>query len=575
MLLVMTPFGRGGGGIGNYLFHLCHCIMYARIREGTLLVPRPLAFRTMNDTAIALDFSRRPHRHDSPPIWWDGHTPEEVPRSYDPNQIEVIGSLLRGNEQTLALGFADRYRCMQEQVRPLFKADAPHRPLGDGTLAIHIRSGDIFEAEPNFKYGQPPLSWYETLIERGGFDDVVIVTQNNIHHGAENPVIAEIRKRWPHIEFVSEYTEHDFHTLRHARHLALSSSTFATAAAMLNTRLQTLHVPEWDRAHDINITGAFPRGVRLGFTRFGYRIGNYQAMRSWDNSPAQRSLMLQHSSDDIELSVEHPADPRLLILGSPAEPGGDRGERGTAPPAKPFEKLQVLGPFNSGTRLMFNYQQAQFEAEADYHTCFWKHSIPPRYREAVDRRTEQILTPSDELFESTLFICMLRLPYFWLLATLRKSYREMRFRDAGIDVGSRLRSPVEFEGRTYPNLTCLWNAYYRAYLEHLVGRRASVRFVRLEDLVQRPQGVLLGLRDFLRPRPGADLEETIRMISNKPAKIHGGPCVYGDEAERLYVPENVPRYLSWADIEYIDQHLDHGLMEAFGYPLLSRSRKTA
>lgn len=281
MLIVLRP--HAGGGIGNYLFRLCHAIMYAQIRQAALVVPRPVAFRTMNERTIVLDYS-------------------EPGGTYDPDRIEVLGPFIHGNEATRLLSFAYRYHCMREEIAPLFQEDAPCELLDDDTLAIHIRSGDIFQPDgSNPKYGQPPLSWYQLLIERCGYRNVVVVSQTRFPFGGPNPVVAEIAARWPHVRFTSGDIETDFHTLRRARHLALSGGTFSVAAAMLSDRLRRLHVARYDRPADPNFTNIFPSGVDLGFDRCDYDIHAYEGMRDWANRPEQIDLMLRHSVDDIEV----------------------------------------------------------------------------------------------------------------------------------------------------------------------------------------------------------------------------------------------------------------------------------
>ncbi len=282
MLMVLPP--SPGGGIGNQLFRINHAILYARIQEATLVIPRSMAFHTLNDKALAFDFSTKR-------------------RSYDPAKIEQLGPFIHGNEATRMLSFRFRYFNMQEYVKPLFDPDARHEPLGDDTLAIHVRSGDIFQPDgSNPKYGQPPLSWYQRLIEDSGYRDVVLVTQTRFHQGGPNPVVGEIERRWPHVRILSEDLESDFHTLRHARHLALSGGTFAVAAAMLSTRLARLHVPRYARGFDPNFTHAFPAGEDLGFTRVDYEIRRYEGMKHWRHTKEQVTLMLEHSIDDIEIT---------------------------------------------------------------------------------------------------------------------------------------------------------------------------------------------------------------------------------------------------------------------------------
>ncbi len=117
-------------------------------------------------------------------------------------------------------------------------------------------------------------------------------------------MIPEIKRRWPHVPILSDDVEVDFHTLRNARHLALSGSTFAVTAAMLNTRLDRLHLPLYDRPADPNFTHVFPAGVDLGFTRFDYTIRNYESMREWRHLPEQVQWMIEHSIDDIDVQQE-------------------------------------------------------------------------------------------------------------------------------------------------------------------------------------------------------------------------------------------------------------------------------
>jgi len=240
-------------------------------------------------------------------------------------------------------------------------------------------------------------------------------------------------------------------------------------------------------------------------------------------------------------------------------------------PASPdvggFAQVQIVGPFHSGTCLVFLYLQALFDVHVRYHTLFWKHSLLPRFRGLSDNRTCDIAAPPPDVFDWTLFLCMVRLPYFWVLSTLRQPYGIALVDDNAGDASAALRSAIRFEDRIFANHVQLWNAYYRAYHEHLVPH-AAVKFVRLEDLVQTPENVLGDLGRCLRRRKDADLDSAIAEISNRPAKVHGGPCVYGEEARREYVPERVPNRFPPHDIEFINGQLDPELMRRFAYPFI-------
>ncbi len=231
-----------------------------------------------------------------------------------------------------------------------------------------------------------------------------------------------------------------------------------------------------------------------------------------------------------------------------------------------FDYIQILGPFNSGTCLVFNYQKALFQVRCSYHTWVWKHSLPPRWQRHGNHLREDV-GPGDPDWERTLFLCMVRMPYFWILSMLRRRYGVAIRVGAGAGLDAKIRAPVRFDRRHYSNFAALWNAYYRACRDHLEPRGA-LHFLRLEDLVQTPADALARLGERLPGRPDADLAAAIAEISNRPAKQHGGDCVYGEEARREYVPERVPRWFEAEDLAFLNRQLDPELMAFFGYPFV-------
>jgi hypothetical protein len=162
---------------------------------------------------------------------------------------------------------------------------------------------------------------------------------------------------------------------------------------------------------------------------------------------------------------------------------------------------------------------------------------------------------------------MVRRPYFWLLSTLRNSYGKIKFLERSSELSARLRCRIEFDGESHANLIRLWRAYYRAYLEQLAGR-SHVLFVKLEDLVQRPLEILRDLDRFLRLRPNVDLQRTIATLSNRPAKVHGEPCVHGEAARREYVSDRVPTLFPQDTLRFVNQQLDLELMHLFDYDVV-------
>ncbi|MEM9302228.1 MAG: hypothetical protein AAGE01_08975 [Pseudomonadota bacterium] len=223
--------------------------------------------------------------------------------------------------------------------------------------------------------------------------------------------------------------------------------------------------------------------------------------------------------------------------------------------------FQVLGPFGSGTCLMFNYMQQLYAVPGSYDGCCWKHSLPPRYRTVVNRRSRPF-KPDFDAWRTVQFIVMARSPYYWISSLLERAY-EVDFDTPSRKRRDRLFSALSIHGRSFPHVMALWNAYYRAYPRWLVPR-APVRTVRLEDLVADPRRVLEGLGRLPRDE-SVDRDALIDRIDATPAKVHGEACVAGDEARARYTEANVPRYFAPDELEFINDGLDPELLRRLGY----------
>ena len=262
--------------------------------------------------------------------------------------------------------------------------------------------------------------------------------------------------------------------------------------------------------------------------------------------------------------------------GSAIAPGLDEptvprlGDDGVGPPAA-VTAVQVLGPFNSGTCLMFNYCHQLTAARTQYHLLEWKHSLPPAYTWDEDCPwDEEDGGPPDELLRATLVVIMVRSPYFWARSTARQGYH-LRFEDGAVTFSERLRSPVFFGDRRYDSLVAVWNAYYRAYRTH--REPTSAAFVRLEDLVEHPMEIVRGLGHHLDLVSSPRLEQEVAQIAATPAKAHvQGPCVDRDQARRLYRFDGIERLISPADLTLMGEQLDPDLMADFGYPIVRPSQ---
>ena len=104
-------------------------------------------------------------------------------------------------------------------------------------LYIHIRSGDIFKRRPNTVYAQPPLCFYQKILNNFFFKNIYIVSENR-----KNPIINLLTKEFPEIIFIDNYIETDAAILSNAYNIVGSMSSFLTTLVMINDNIKNY----WD-----------------------------------------------------------------------------------------------------------------------------------------------------------------------------------------------------------------------------------------------------------------------------------------------------------------------------------------
>ena len=103
-------------------------------------------------------------------------------------------------------------------------------------LYIHIRSGDIFINRINHMYSQPPLCFYQKIINDNNYKDIYILS-----NGHENPVVDELIKLYPYIKYNQGSLLSDISLLINTYNFVMPISTFAYTLINLNNNLMKLY----------------------------------------------------------------------------------------------------------------------------------------------------------------------------------------------------------------------------------------------------------------------------------------------------------------------------------------------
>jgi hypothetical protein len=168
-------------------------------------------------------------------------------------------------------------------------------------LYIHIKRGDIFNdnsTNETQSYAQPPLCFYQNIIENYKFDNIYIISFDK-----SNPIIKKLLHNYPNIIFNNNDLKYNIALLYNAYNVVASISSFFTSIVQLNNNLNSL----WD----FNIYQMMQK-----ITHFHYDIYNYpqnrftvyrmepspdykMRMLKWNMSKNQRKLLLKDKCNNF------------------------------------------------------------------------------------------------------------------------------------------------------------------------------------------------------------------------------------------------------------------------------------
>jgi hypothetical protein len=190
------------------------------------------------------------------------------------------------------------------QIAPLLRPDllVPDPRVGDDDVVAHLRSGDVFDRpDPNHTYGQPPLAFYLSAVLARPPRRVWLVYENQA-----NPVIPALaaRLRALGVEVVEQSASlaEDLRVMLTARRLVMGYGTLTDAVVGLSDRLAEAHL--FGRQRDVR-----PPGAAIALSRWVDRDGQFVdavQSRNWQNTPAQRQLLLEYPASALELVIEGP-----------------------------------------------------------------------------------------------------------------------------------------------------------------------------------------------------------------------------------------------------------------------------
>lgn len=211
--------------------------------------------------------------------------------SFFPNQL--LGALCKQPES--------RFKITRKLASFLkFTKDSTFTDDGPEALHIHIRSGDIFSKKnPHPSYGQPPLSFYKTVIHSQNWEKIII-----IYEDMRNPVIDKLvnflsSKNIPH-EIQSKNLQQDTARLLNATNIVIGRGTFIYPMLCLSNKVSHVFYFEENGADEWGLEESKIRFIKLVDTEGEYKN---TVLSRWLNTDAQRVLMLNYPEEKI--AIQH------------------------------------------------------------------------------------------------------------------------------------------------------------------------------------------------------------------------------------------------------------------------------
>jgi len=154
-------------------------------------------------------------------------------------------------------------------------------------LYIYIRSGDIFLRFKNTikNYCQPPLCFYEKILEKFKFRKVFIISEDRL-----NPIIQIMLKKYSYIIYKKNNLKLDISYLINSYNLVSATSTFLSVIIIFNDKLKFLWKYDYYSIppQKYLVSQLLYRMYKMNSTPKFRNV-----MHPWLNSPSQRKMMIE------------------------------------------------------------------------------------------------------------------------------------------------------------------------------------------------------------------------------------------------------------------------------------------
>ena len=153
--------------------------------------------------------------------------------------------------------------------------------ITDKDLIIHIRSGDVYSSNPHMGWIQPPLSFYENIINTHKWDKIYLICEDT-----KSPVIKPLLNKYKNIIFNLQSLKNDIHYIIKAKNICFGMGSFVPALLLFNDNLNTIYYPKYCYRYLIDFISYKEKKE--------YELLNYIKIGEWANTKKQKNIILKY-----------------------------------------------------------------------------------------------------------------------------------------------------------------------------------------------------------------------------------------------------------------------------------------
>jgi len=271
----MNSISQWCGRFGNNIQQISNAIFYCKENGLTFVSP---------DNELINPFGVKFGESYAPPRLYFFHIPSSIGNGR-PDFIADVDKLTK-----------ERRMICKDIIYNFLKIDFNNiNDLGDDTVVLQVRSGDIFSRKNYYcpvvsNYLQNPLSYYTNIIK--DYKNVIVITEDY-----DNPVISELEKI-DNVEVRILPTDKSIELILSTRNLVTSGvSSFGIACALLSRNIKRLYCSNLYLDEVLNYKNLIDTDVEVILSDINQE--RYIKWNEWLNTDEQREIMINYEDTNL------------------------------------------------------------------------------------------------------------------------------------------------------------------------------------------------------------------------------------------------------------------------------------